>query len=551
MKLLRQECATALVIATVGCCCAAEAQQGRPENLRPIPRDVLINDLPGAPEAIRVAAPKTSFEQFCERLDGELGFVARACRLTPEERAKLDEVRGVIVGRFKPLLDRQGGPAIAGGPERMVAVNGQVVILNARGAAQLLIPDRIIQSQVELAAETVLSKERRAALAAERRRMEEKSRQAHVLALAAAVDEAMLLRNDQLERLSEYLADNWRPVWGQVAASQLSAPRATPLQSAKARGLGGVFDLFDADLEPLLRPAQMAAWREMRTLRVDQPVQEIALPNGLLLKDGRIVVQNAGALEIIRNANGQEIVIQQGGAKVRVMLPIRPAPAAGGRPLAEAERASPNHPPVVEPPKELAMLLELLVADAALAAQLSETERETLHLAGKLDINRYRAERETELRERFERADEAPGNEKPRVQTETAAAWNPFADANSRFRKALASRLSAEQQMRLTDAERQRRERGREAAVQGLVREFDERARLTSEQWELLADALRGRLPPISGDGAEAGAGRDALVCIGHVGDAEIRRIFDENQWPAAEQKLKELKQAAARLQPK
>ncbi|HVW36509.1 MAG TPA: hypothetical protein VHB99_04360 [Pirellulales bacterium] len=549
MKALRRGLLQALAIA-IGCCCPAQAQQQAQRNLGPLPRDVLINDLPGAQEAIRVAAPKTSLEQFCERLDGELGFVARACRLTPEERAKLDEVRGVILGRFKPLLDRQAGPAIAGA-ERMVAVNGQVVILDARGAAELLVPDRIIQSQVELAAETVLSKERRAALAAERQRMEEKSRQAHVLALAAAVDEAMLLRDDQLERFYEYLADNWRPVWGQVAAGQLSAPRATPLQSAKARGLGGVFDLFDADLEPLLRPAQMAAWREMRTLRVDQTGQKIALPNGLLLKDGRVIVQNAGALQVFRNANGEGILIQQGGAKVRVMLPIQPAPAASGRPLAEAERASPNHPPIVEPPKELAMLLELLVADAALAAELSEAERETLVLAGKLDINRYRAERETELRERFEHADEAPGNEKPRVQTETAAAWNPFADAKSRFRKALASRLSEEQLKRLTEVERKRRQRCREAAVQSLVREFDERARLTSEQWDALADVLRRRLPPLSGDDAEADASRDALVCISQLGKGEVWRVVDPDQWPLAVEKLNELKKAAIRRQAK
>ena len=551
MNWLRPGFLPALVIA-IGCCCAAaKAQQQAQRNLGPLPRDVLINDLRGAPQVIGVAAPKTSFEQFCERLDGELGFIARACRLPPDERAKLDEVRGVIVERFKPLLERQAGPAVAGGAERMVAVNGQVVILNARGAAEVLVPDRIIQSQVELAVETVLSKERRAALAAERKRMEERSQQAHVLALAAAVDEAMLLRDDQLQRLSDYLYDNWRLVWGQVAASQLSAPRATPLQSAKARGLGGVFDLFDADLEPLLRPAQMAAWREMRTLRVDTPVQEIDLPNGLLLKDGRIVAQGAGALRVFRNANGEGVLIQQGGAKVRLMLPIQPAPAAKAEPAAEAERASPNHPPVVEPPKELAMLLELLVEDAASAAGLSEPERETLLLAGKLDINRYRAERETELRERFEHADEAPGNEKPRVQAETAAAWNPFTDAKSRFRKALASRLSAEQQKRLTEVERKRRQRGREAAVQALVREFDERARLTTEQWDALADALQRRLPPVSGEGAEPNASRDALVCIGHVGGAEIRRILDEDQWPAAEQKLKEFKQMAARLQPK
>ena len=269
-----------LAVAITCCCRAAKAQQDELNKLPTLRQNVLINDLPGAPQVVGVAAPKTSFEQFCERLDGELGFVARACRLTQDERAKLDEVRGVILGRFKPLLDRQEGPAVAGGAERMVAVNGQVVILNARGAAQVLIPDRIIQSQVELAVETVLSKERRAALAAVRKRMEEKSRQAHVLALAAAVDEAMLLTDEQLERLSEYLADNWRPVWGQVAAGQLSSPRATPLQSAKARGLGGVFDLFDADLEPLLRPAQMAAWRRCARCELINPSQKSPCPTG-------------------------------------------------------------------------------------------------------------------------------------------------------------------------------------------------------------------------------------------------------------------------------
>jgi hypothetical protein len=197
------------------------------------------------------------------------------------------------------------------------------------------------------------------------------------------------------------------------------------------------------------------------------------------------------------------------------------------------------------------MLLELLVEDAASAAELSDAERETLVWAGKLDINRYRAERETELRERFERADEAPGNEKPRVHTETAAARNPFAAADSRFRKALASRLSEKQLARLAEAGRKRRERAREAAVQMLVRQFDERARLTNEQWDALADALRRRLPPLAGDGAEPDASRDALVCIGQLGKGELRRVVDADQWPLAEEKLNELKQATIRLQVK
>jgi len=164
-------------------------------------------------------------------------------------------------------------------PDAIVGVDdeGKIVLVNSQTealfgyprdhllgqAVEVLVPDRIIQSQVELAVETVLSKERRAALAAERQRMEEKSRQAHVLALAAAVDEAMLLSDDQLERLSDYLYDNWRPVWGQVSASQLSAPRATPLQSA---ALGSA--------PAAIRAAMVAAWA--RGFQVSEPGEPTA-----------------------------------------------------------------------------------------------------------------------------------------------------------------------------------------------------------------------------------------------------------------------------------
>lgn len=545
----------------VCCWCGMAAAQERE-----LPRrgSVLINDLPGAaaparlvvplsdvPEAVLGAPVDSPFELFCERLDGELSFVARACQLTPEERQAVAAVRDEIVGQFKPLLQRQAaGQAPGAAVQRMAAVNGQVVVLDARGAAQVLIPDRIIRAQVDLAVNAALSKERLATLEGERQRMERKSRWGRVLALAAAVDEAMLMSDEQFARLCDYLADNWRPVWAQVSAGPFLAYGATPLQTAKARGLGGVFDLFDAALEPLLRPAQMAAWREMRTLHIEAQAPIVVPPNRLLWNNRQIQVRGARAARIVRPANGALLVIQAGAA-APVAVPIQPAPAAGGRPLAEGERAAPGQPPIVEPPRELAMLLELLVEDAALTAELSKDQRETLLLAGKLDIQRYRAEREAELRERFEQVDEAPGNEKPRVQTETVAASNPFSSPNSRFRKALASRLSNEQLQRLAQVERKRCELRREAVVQTFVRDFDERMKLTADQWDALADAFRQRLPPVAGDHAEPDAISDAAACIEHVSSAELRGHFDESQWPAAEQILNELKQAAAHFRRK
>ncbi|HUY89684.1 MAG TPA: hypothetical protein VMV10_13190 [Pirellulales bacterium] len=535
-------------------CCGLAVAQDRdliddlPRARPALPRDVLINDLPPVAGVIKGAPPpKTPLEQFRERLEQELNFVGRACQLSPEEREALGKAGDEIVERFKPLLEKQ--PPAAHG-ERMVALNnGQVVVLDARGGVQTLIPDRLLQAQVDIAVQGSLTAKRLATLEAQRERLEQKARQAHVLGLLAAVDDAMLLTDEERQRLAAYLDANWKAVWGQVVSgSQLTAPGATPLQTGKARGLGGVFDLFDADLEPILRPAQVAAWREMRALRI---VNSPVLPNGVLWKGRNILVQGAARARIVRNANGQNVLIREGGAAAPVQVPIQGGLAVNGRrPFAAADPAENPNLPVFKPAKELTLLLNLLVENAALAGGLTDEQRETLLLAGMLDIRRYAAEREQEWQEMLQHADVAPGNRHIAVRAETAAASNPFAEATSRFRKALASRLSEEQLARLAEVERKRRELRREAAVASVVREFDEVAKLTSKQWNALADALRRRLPPLSGAATQDDSLSEALACMSGLGKTDLQPIVDEDQWPAAEQKLIELKQTAARLQP-
>lgn len=547
LRKVRSPALWAALLAVLCCCPIAAAQEpGRPQ-----PGGVLINDLPEAQEANMMAPVKSPFEEFSARLDRELNFVGRACRLSPEERKSLDAVRDEIIAQFKPLLERQapaGRAQAGGGVQRMAAVNGQVVVINPAGVAEFLIPDRIIHAQVDLAVNASLPKERLAALEAERKRLEHKLQQAHVLALLAAIDEAMLLSDEQRQRFHAYLEANWRPVWGQlVPGGLISAFGATPLQTAKARGLGGAFDLFDADLEPLLNPVQIAAWREMRTLRLDVPLfAQVADRRAIVLRRIRI----APGAAIAQGGVAPAAVPPAAAPRAVVQVPIQRAqPAAGGRPLAEAELATPAQPPIVDPPKELSLLLDLLVEHVASAAELSPQQRETLLLAGKLDILHYRKQREEQAREAFERADEAPGNQRRRNQTESLAASNPFAAADSRFRKAIASRLSAEQTARRAAVERRRRQMRRETVIQSLAAEFGEAAKLTAAQQDALAAelaaALDEQLPPDADEALETDSQSLALACITNLGRQELRPLVEDDQWDAIERKLVELSRIA------
>ncbi|HVW36510.1 MAG TPA: hypothetical protein VHB99_04365, partial [Pirellulales bacterium] len=215
------------------------------------------------------------------------------------------------------------------------------------------------------------------------------------------------------------------------------------------------------------------------------------------------------------------------------------------RPAAERQATDAGEAPAVSPPRELTLLLNLLVEDAVATGQLSDAEREILLLAGKLDLGRYCAEENAMSHELLRPAQDKQRNRQlPGQPSETAAARNPFAAADSRFRKALASRLDEQQLARLAAADRKRRELRREAAVQSLVRQLDEAAKLTSAQWDALAAAIRRR-QELSAAAIADDFQSESDACVSWLAKSDLQPIVDADQWPALEQKLIELKRVA------
>lgn len=481
-----------------------------------------------------VAPQKTELEQYREHVDLELRFIARALTLTPTERQSLNEARDELIHFVEAGIAQQqlkAEPRI-GGQRQPQGAERRFVAPNALARGQLSISVAAVRQAVDLAIEGHLSNQILAKLEVERERLEHKAQQANVLRLLAVIDDALLLGADQAQKLRAYFDAKWRPEWGWNLENQLVASGATPLQRAAARGLGHDFNLSDADLQAYFRPTQVAAWVHIRSLLPDnlqarnreEIMQRVAQLQGRLLKAR--VAEPVSVVRVQRGANGAMIL--------------------QGEVAASPSNSSRIESVIFDPPEELKLLLDLLVENAVFVGQLSGEQRETLLLAGKLDLRRYCAEREAQLQQTQPRqhADKALGVLRIVAQAEFAAATNPFAAADSRFRKALASRLDEEQLARLAEADRKRRELRREAAVQSLVRQLDEVAKLTSAQWDALAAAIR-RGQELSAAAIADDFQSESDACVSWIAKTDLQPIVDADQWPAVEQKLIELKRVA------
>ena len=526
---------TAMISVVCWCGLAGGLARGQQPG-RPRMQGVLINNLSGVrpilPEASPAVQPGTEFEAFREHVDRELLFIGRACPLTADERHALAEAHSALLDTFKSLFAEQPGNVQLkfGGARRVGAFNGRVVAFDAHGRRQADFLDRLARAQIEAVVQDSLSKESLAKLEAERVRFERRVEAADVLALLAVMDEAVLLDARQIATFRDFLEPAWHPVWGQVAANRVTGRLATPLQTAGARHLGELFDQLDAHLTKYLREGQREFWREMGPR---QQASRAAHARMLALESKRVVKRS------VRNADGQLVVVDH-IVRVAPAQPPRPQRAA-----AEQQAADTGEAPAVSPPRELTLLLDLLVEDVVAMGQLSDAEREILLLAGKLDLGRYCAEEEARARETLRPAqDEQRNQQLPVQQSEIAATRNPFAAADSRFRKALASRLDQEQLARLAAADRKRRELRREAAVQSLVRQLDEAAKLTSAQWDALAVAIRRR-QELSAAAVADDFQSESDACVSWIAKTDLQPIVDADQWPAVEQKLIELKRVA------
>lgn len=539
----RQAWRLAAMISAVCWCGFADAQEpGRPRM-----QGVLVDDLRGKAKvnedaveemlaeelvmqlvAADAAPPNTELERCREQIDVELRFIARALTLTPDERQLLNEVgeelsqviAGALAKRAAKVQPRIVGPRQAPRVERRFVPPGAL--------RQGFFSDEEVRQAVDVAIGGHLSSEILAKLEAEREHLGDRIQVAGVLALLSAMDEAILLDARQRGVFRDFLEPNWQPVWRHFASNRVLGSAATPLQAAKARSLGSLISDLDQHLARTLRQAQLDIWRELDVRRQVQQAfkqQEVK----------RVVVRR------MREADGK--VVEQ---IVRVVPPParQAAPALVGFIAPEQLRPSIANAPAVESPKELTLLLNLLVEDAAATGRLSDEQRETLLLAGKLDLGRYCAEKEARLRDLFQEAPDALRNRQLALQADSAATENPFAAAGSRFRKALASRLDEEQLARLAEADRKRRELRREAAVQSIVRQLDEAAKLTTAQWDALADAIRRR-QQLSAAAVADDFQSESDACASWLAKADLQPIVDADQWPAVEQKLIELKRVA------
>lgn len=104
-------------------------------------------------------------------------------------------------------------------------------------------------------------------------------REAAVLCIVAALDQVMLLSEAQREKLLAIVSDRWQGPWRTARTwHALVNPRRAPWQTAMLRAALGVLEIPEEELAPALRPAQLAACRELRVFAMALGQREASEP---------------------------------------------------------------------------------------------------------------------------------------------------------------------------------------------------------------------------------------------------------------------------------
>ncbi len=230
---------------------------------------------------LREAQFDAVFANECRRrLRVELEVVERICELTPEQIAAAEQREDERLERAKEYFSQQfsrrgvarriefapnGRLHMQRGRTVDVAAEASTDELSALGASVIESVNADIRR--EFPAPVV---ER---LAAERKRIAEKARQAQACSLVAAMDEVLLLSDEQRDKLCRLIDSLWKDSWKSISvdsrlASAAPALRESALACARFRGLASAFDLPDSALTPLLRPAQWDVWKGLRALSI-------------------------------------------------------------------------------------------------------------------------------------------------------------------------------------------------------------------------------------------------------------------------------------------
>lgn len=474
--------------------------------------------------------------------------VGKACELGPEGLAALDKLEDELLRRAKENFSHalEGRDAnrrvVFSDKRRLVVMNDRVVAVSgAVSAEELRASQASVIEDVDAAVRQSMPASVAERLAAERKRLAEKGRQTQICSLVAAMDETLLLSDKQREKLSRLIGSLWKDAWSSVAiraepTSPTPALKSSLTLRAKLRGLGGVFDLPDAALAPLLKPAQRAMWKQLR-----EPLdQELTALQSRLDMAARVRAQGlAAAAGVRRNDVRRGFVMQEFGGVMRA-VPLQ-AVAQGNRRVrfsAEKPKAATKEIPAVK-----TACFELLLESLGETCSLSPQMREKLKWAGKLDLHRDAA-RVVKLQEKLQT--QLQPAEQERALRELVQVLTPDAllpESDSLLRKAVDSRLTAEQRQRWSEFEERRRQFQRQADVQRQILLCSQRATLTVAQWDAFAELLNDRLDLLPQDRRERRQD-EVEIALAQAPDDVLQPLFGEAQWAAIREQLKELRLA-------
>ena len=445
------------------------------------------------------------FERLRDPLFNEVHFMAKVGHLTPSETESLKNVG-------EQTIIRHLGPTTSGAAGRLV--RREVVVVNGRGEVREELnepPPRAVRRELAPVLRSI-SQQAWEQFESERERLDRRRKHAEILAQVAAFDEALLLTREQREKFCNLLSARWTDVWrGRINENSGADPARLCLTAVGAMGF---FSIPDVELAAALRPDQVAAFK-----LVQLPTQE------------EIVALQAAAAPVARNNAAI-------GAQVGVRVVVQQA---------EVERKVVRQGLLIsELRQRLESLLERFIDDAEDSCALSEAQKQTLLLAGKLDLDRY-----------FQQ--HAESTAKPQPGQQVVLMHRQIAGANVRlpdifsegsfFQKALHSRLSAEQLEDLAGAQRERARFAQQMVLENLVVALAEPAALTSEQCERLETALAPEIVPTNSAANPSRWRRETLHRISELAIVPLQPLFEEWQWPSAREYLDQLADTARRLE--
>jgi hypothetical protein len=465
-----------------------------------------------AEELVVVDQAAAPAETLQEALPRELEFMAKVGQLTARERELLKKGGEQAIERREALFVRR--PDARVGRRVAVMINGQNQM---RQVAQPESPDQAVRRELTPLLKSI-SPEAWEKFDAERGRLDERRKRTEVLRQVAAFDEALLLTAEQREKLCDLLSSRWTDFWRGVAHPWGTADPAQFCVSA-----AGAMDLFsipDAELESILRPNQIAAFKlvQLPTRLETVFLRPAPQPDQAPMDPG---AQNNGA-----------------AVRVRVLGAVQERAVVGGKVVRHGL-------PLEEQRERLTSLLERLVEDADVHADLDDGQNQKLLLSGRLDLDRhfqqYAALDKLEPGQLVIAAENQVAGTRVRLAP-------IFADPNSMFQKILQSRLSREQLEKLAEAQCQRGRFHRQAVLSTLSAALAQRAALTADQAERVAEQVGESLAAPSDAGDLAGWRRATLDGLGALRALEFKPLVDNWQWPAAREYLNNLAIAARAL---